>query len=300
MKKWMYLLGSIAAGAIVPLIGMSVLEIFFGSTIVTWFLIFYGGVVWIGVFYLTRKSDSMVREALPPTTPVPEDLQPFHDELLSQGFQLIGEMRIKHFFKKQTQWVYFNDDHSIIAYAHNYTWARVWFSSYFEDGFDVTTYHEHGENFESNKAIRRVVKTSATAALDYHIHHSYQHIKKHGNIIKFANLEQHLKWVKEQQYGKDESKQLVKSMGRFIIASVASFIIANILWIIIGTIAVSFGVPEDTRISANLIVIIPVIIVCFGWAFRPTLWPETVESRKKRKPKELEPLETAQEEIYPF
>lgn len=302
MKKWIYLVGTIGAVVIIPIIGMYILGVFFKPAIVTSFYILYVAVVWVGGFFLTRNSENFLGETLPPTTPIPEDLQETHNKLLSLGFKLIGEMRVQYFFKKQTQWAYFNQDRSVVAYTHNFTWARVWFSSYFEDGFDVTTYHEHGDNLDTKKLIKRVVKKSISSALDYHIHHTYQHSHKHGNLMRFVNLEKHLEWMSKQSYGKEESKGYIKEIVRTILAVIiiplATVIIGGIIWGIYLVIA-SPATTELPDVFVSVILMISGILL-IGWIVYPLLWPKTVESRKKRKAKEGEATTVAQEDIYPF
>lgn len=300
MKRWMYFGVIVVVYFIVMDFGVRILERFVDPSIAEWFPFILMIVIWIGGFFLSRKSSSnIVREILPPSTPIPEDLQRFHDELLSLGFKLVGEMKLKYFFKKQNQWVYFNEDQSIVAYTHNYTWARIWFSSYFEDGFDVTTYHEHGEDSESKKFARRVVKTGVSAALDFHMHHSNQHKAQHGHLMQFTDLKQHVDWTVQQQYEKEESKDYIKQIGRVILSLLVMLILTVIISIPVLIIyALTFGLEAD---NPPMFLIWPIVIISgilsYLWAMRPVFWPKTVESRKKHKKEEVE---VASEEIYPF
>lgn len=231
-----------------------------------------------------RKPDF---KTYPPTTPIPERFQELHLELQSLGFVLCGEVQTSD---NQISWHYFNEDHSLIA--HLDTGGVAGFSSYFSDGLDVTTVYPSGVHLDTEKLIIRIVESSLSQALDFHLHHIEQH-RAHGEFKIFTDLIALRDWETQHNYADIFYAQFRRLAWNSAISSGA-------LLIVIVGMGAFLIIGKALEIILVVLLISAISMTVFQKLHSAKISMETVESRKKRKPKEVETAAVAQEEIYPF
>ena len=290
MKKWTLRIVFLAIGVILAvawekgLLGnINPLQLIIVPTLII------AGFIGIRVIMIGRtslKKEDFSYELQPLTTPIPLNVSDLHVELQSLGFTLFDELHVSN----NMTWNYFNPDHDITAQLNQD--GQVIFSSYFSDGLDVTTIFPSGMNINTDYIRTRIVESSITQAFDFHLHHTEQHMVEHGKLHVFSDFASVMEWNEQHKYKEAIQKKLSK-FGLKIILIGVFFVFAAIF----GTILI---ITSQSLVNLVIVLVICGIALYFSSVLTGTRkLTESVESRKKRKPKELERLETAQDEIYP-
>lgn len=237
------------------------------------------------------KQGNKNAEIFPKTDDIPDELKENDKQLQSLGFVQMGTVTNRYRFKKVNTFVYCNASKNIIAYQAKNNSSRVAFSSYLADGVVVVTEYPSGVAIESEKIIRRIVKSDLDTAIEYHTHHVRQQMPEHGIPQKFDTIRDILVWEDRHQIGVDNDKSSTKIMGNFYLRLLfAIFIFTPILSVIsilgVDIVFMFFGVVyEDMPKVFDLItkvIIMASLIICILWAYRPLYKSETVEDRKKK------------------
>jgi hypothetical protein len=234
---------------------------------------------------------------------IPAKYKLFESELLALGFELDCLLVLTYIFLPTKQWVYRNREEHVEAYINEAT-GRLWFSSYFEKRFDVTTRFQHGEVMDNKKLVSRIVKTSITAAFDYHLQHRQEYIQQYGAILLFERAEQQLEWEFQQNLNKEMRREAVissvKGLGRLALAALVLFI-AYVLLSIPLLLYLHNTMPEQVESVGELWSQWYGMIGMIGaavYATWPAFFPKTVEDRKGKK--QVEAHKDEKQEPYPF
>lgn len=252
-------------------------------------------VVYISGAYILGKIASKQghrnSKILPVTGDIPKSLYKIVTELEELSFTQIGVIKYKPMFGllgTQVVYTYLNPSRNIFAYAKTNEGAHVIFSCYFPDGFDVSTNFPIGLPVDSDKLIRRIVKSSIQAALDFHKHHAKKRIATHGKPKQFTNIQEMLDWEDQHQLAVEEHKSANKVGKKIWLRLIAAMIIAPILGgLLLVPVVIYFLVQGYEQLPAFFNTLIGVVsfgslIVGLLWAYRPLYKPETVEERKKK------------------
>lgn len=228
------------------------------------------------------------RSALAPTDTLPDYFQKFDQELRELGFTQFGRISLgRTVFGKFGEWyAYTNASQSTMAYLTPFFSKKVvvTISTYFPDGFDVSTDHPgtFGTPRKTRKIIRYNVKTSVEAAVAYHEHRIGEFIEEHGKPKQFQTLQSIIDWENEQKYITDMNWASVKSLGKFFLRLVLNFFLINILAFVLlfvfTSIFPALGI-EQFDVILFYITIMPFLVIGY------TIWtsrPESVEERKKK------------------
>jgi MFS family permease len=300
MSRFFSIVLVIAFIVAVELGGVYVLDLINYEWLQAPFLILVALILIVMPFLLVRRGK--ITQA--PIRDIPAKLMASHDELLSLGFKLIDFAVTKKFFQSSNQWFYLNETERVYAYLHE--GGGVWFSSYFEKNFDVTTRFRYGDTIESKKYVAHVVKTSISQAFDYHLHHREQYGLQYGSLLLFQDFNHHLGWNSEQEVEKVYKKHMIvsvsKQLGRFGLAVAVLFILFLVFAFVLMGFLMITGSSREEALAFYMLWTIPFfgigLLVAWAWAFWPTFFPKTVEDRKGKK--NVEASKDEKQELYPF
>lgn len=218
----------------------------------------------------------------------PAKLQNYHDELLALGFERENLILLTHFGWQDKVWIYKHQEELIYAFA-NETTGSLWFSSYLEKGFIVTTRFQKGRVSENRKMTGHIVKTSIVAAYDYHLQHRQEYQEKYGNFLSFEKTEDQIEWEDTHNVGKEigrtEAISYLKLFGRFI---AGGFVVLGIAFLMAIPISIFLYFNFSPFVAEAMLRLWSMwfswigIILAFLWAAWPYFFPKTVEERKKK------------------
>jgi hypothetical protein len=235
---------------------------------------------------------------------IPTKFKNFEDELLALGFELDCLVITNQFLFTTRGWVYRNREEHVEAYISE-TFRRLWFSSYFEKGFDVSTRFRHGEVYDNEKIVSHVVETSISAAFDYHLHHRQKYIQQYGSIILFENTEQQIEWESQQNLSEEVNRETASKLWRVYGRIALGFVPLIAVALLVGLpfkIYLNTTMPEEAddiiRDWSLWFVVIGGLFVNVAWAFWPFVFPKTAEDRKGKK--NVEASKDEKQDPYPF
>jgi hypothetical protein len=257
----------------------------------------------IGTFLLPNSLGKPRYKAYRENLSIPAKFKHFEDELLALGFELDCLLELTPFYLGTKQWVYRNREEHVEAYINEST-GRLWFSSYFEKRFDVTTRFQHGEVFDNKKIVSQIVKTSIPAAFDYHLQHRQKYTEQYGAIILFESAEQQIEWELQQNLDKEIKREagigLFKTLGRMALAFVVMLLVFVLLSIPLMFYLIN-AMPEQVenvgRIWSQGYSMIGMFAI-MAYALWPFIFPKTVEDRKGKK--NVEASKDEKQDPYPF
>lgn len=239
-----------------------------------------------------RSNRRLIKSSRLRSCPFPDEVteaaQDVEDTLLALGFKPFGGIEVSNANLPEPVLlrIYTNKAHNIMANIPVFSDGYVNFSTSYPDGYDVSTNYPYGEVRQTRKTISQTVDSSLETALDYHLHHSTQHIAEHGQPLSFESTVQLTEWEIQQNYMEDAVNANIRSSLQlnarlyFSIFILTPFFTALILLVLaifdmfIDTIRLPF-VP-----TMNIVGLI-VLIVVGTWAIRPPQASEPVDVRKK-------------------
>ncbi len=245
------------------------------------FIVFLIGLSLLGWFRSARRNQVKI---LPQADVIPEELRDTDSLLSSLGFKHVNTAQ----HTKSVAYMYWNDSQDIIVAIGKGKIIGVRFSTYFNDGFYVSTDYPAGAKSETKKILRHVVKSSIEAAFDYHQQQVQQHISIHGQPKPLASIREMIDWEDENKIRVDLHKTNVKFSLKVLSRYVLAWAVTHIIWYT-SMVVLQFGygyfgyteLPSYHGLVSNLIYI-GVLILLGAWAYRPMYKPETVEDRKKK------------------
>jgi hypothetical protein len=279
----------IAGGLILGTVGPRLAGSIFGEG--NAFLIVFGAIALWGVasFLIDRynaRNGHKNTDISPPPESLPKHLQELGANLSKLGFRPVATVTAKQLFKQHKLFTYTNRSRNIFAYLRPEEGGYVTFSCYLRDGLDISTNYKQGVPMESEKLIIKVVKTSLSAALDFHKHHVRNQARQHGPPKQFKNYREVLDWETEQEYNIAVHQEATKlNINIWLRLALAAFLIIPVIGVgltVLMVLVTNFlGIIPPYRVIIPGISILS-IVLALVWVYRPLYAPETVESRKKK------------------
>lgn len=128
----------------------------------------------------------------PPTTPIPQKLIKYHNEIVALGFELAGECTIQNaltfWSPSRMMWIYFDPSRTITAWLH--AKPRIDFNTIYTDGFLLATNYPSGLKFEKDEFIFRTISKSLEAAWQHHQEECLALREQHGALTVIYNWQQ--------------------------------------------------------------------------------------------------------------
>lgn len=272
----------------------------------------FGSLIFVSAFiikprYRKQNKPSIIGYALSPPVKIPPTLDSLDEELQELGLYVMGSAEYKYDVAAHTRifkipmininfiWsppysedtaivhMYTNERQDTFAFIPHGHAQAVIFTSYFKDGLDISTDYPRTPSeipTETPNLIRHSVKTSISAAFDYHQHHVGKQAQQHGDLQHFETVQEILDWENKQGYSEEVEEVASQQQHQIIIVmSIFGAIVGIVVFFV--PMLLADGDPQPPSQLAALIPLAAVVVGVMLWSALTKA--KTVEERKQKK-----------------